>query len=203
MRRAAAVVAAGNKTSNRHRNSPRHRWRRPPCQKFGHGWKTARSYASRAMISPDISSKSPTVRVIRHRDKRPTATPSGSRQASKSWLATVRHAPKSSRPTSRRRLGGPIAICHRPRHLLSPKAPARGNDATGFVRRRRRVTRPRRFLRVNPPRTPTPSRLAARRGTPTAVRYSAAPACAPHPRPTPTARRYIACRRLRRRPARR
>src|SRR5271166_3389372 len=92
----------------------------------------ARSYASRAMISSDIRGKSPMVRVLQQRDRHPTATLSASEQASRSWITTVLHAPKSSRRTSPKRLGGPIATCRRPHHLPSPKAPAQGNDATGL-----------------------------------------------------------------------
>ena len=58
-----------------------------------------------------------------------------SRRASRFWLTTVPHAPKSSRRASPKRPGGPIATCRRPRHLLSPKAQAQGNDgpALGFL----------------------------------------------------------------------
>ena len=75
------------------------------------------------------------VRVLQHQDRRPIATLSGSRRASSFWLTTVPHAPKSSRRTSSKRPGGPIATCRRPRHLLSPKAQAHGNDgpALGFL----------------------------------------------------------------------
>ena len=83
------------------------------------------------MISSDIRGKSPMVRVLQQRDRRPTAILSASERASRSWITTVLHAPKSSRRTSPRRLGGPIATCRRTRHLLSPKAAAQGNDATG------------------------------------------------------------------------
>src|SRR5271165_7368696 len=95
----------------------------------------ARSYASRATISSDIRRKSPMVRVLQHQDRRPIATLSGSRRASRFWLTTVPHAPKSSRWASPKRPGGPIATCRRPRHLLSPKAQAQGNDgpALGFL----------------------------------------------------------------------
>jgi len=72
------------------------------------------------------------VQVLQQQDRRPTATLSASERASRSWITTVLHAPKSSRRTSPKRLGGPIATCRRPRHLLSPKAPAQGNDARGF-----------------------------------------------------------------------
>src|SRR6266446_2524984 len=58
------------------------------------------------------------------RDRRPTAIPSRSRRAFRFWITTVRRAPKLSRRTSPKRPGGPIATCHRPRRLLSPKAPA-------------------------------------------------------------------------------
>ena len=44
------------------------------------------------------------------------------------WLTTVPHAPKSSRRTNPKKPDGPIATCRRPRHLLSPKAQAQGND---------------------------------------------------------------------------
>ena len=147
MHRSAAVIAAGKITSNRHRNGPRHR-RHRSCPRYGHAWKKARSYASRATISSDIRRKSPMVRVLQHQDRRPIATLSGSRPASRFWLTTVPHAPKSSRRTSPKRPGGPIATCRRPRHLLSPKAQARGNDgpALGFLGTkapRSSVTRPR------------------------------------------------------------
>ena len=135
-------MPARKKTSNRHRNRPRHPWTCRTCQRSGHGWKMARLYASRAMISSDIRRKPRMVQVVRQRDKHPSATLSGSGRASRFWLGTVRRAPKSLRPTSPRRLGGPTATCRRPRHLLSPKALVPGNDATGFVRRRRRVTHP-------------------------------------------------------------
>jgi hypothetical protein len=134
MHRSAAVMAAGKITSNRHRNGPRHR-RHRSCPRYGHGWKRARSYASRATISSDIRRKSPMVRVLQHQDRRSIAILSGSRRASSFWLTTVPHAPKSSRRTSPKRPGGPIATCRRPRHLLSPKAQAQGNDgpALGFL----------------------------------------------------------------------
>jgi len=127
-------MAAGKITSNRHRNGPRHR-RHRSCPRYGHGWKRARSYASRATISSDIRRKSPMVRVLQHQDRRSIAILSGSRRASSFWLTTVPHAPKSSRRTSPKRPGGPIATCRRPRHLLSPKAQAQGNDgpALGFL----------------------------------------------------------------------
>src|SRR5271157_5549774 len=70
------------------------------------------------------------VQVLQQQDRRPTATLSASERASRSWITTVLHAPKSSRRTSPKRLGGPIATGRRPRHFLSPKAPAQGNDAT-------------------------------------------------------------------------
>ncbi len=120
-------MAAGKITSNRHRNGPRHR-RHRSCPRYGHGWKRARSYASRATISSDIRRKSPMVRVLQHQDRRPIAILSGSRRASKFWLTTVPHAPKSSRRTNPKKPDGPIATCRRPRHLLSPKAQAQGND---------------------------------------------------------------------------
>jgi hypothetical protein len=130
MHRSEAGMAAGRKTSNRRRNSPLHRRRRRPCQRSGHGWKMVRSYASRAMISSNIRRRSSmAARVLRQRDKGPTATLSGSRRASRFWLTTVRHAPKSSQQTSPRRLGGPTATCRRPLHLLSLKALLPGNDA--------------------------------------------------------------------------
>src|ERR1700720_2539563 len=93
------------------------------------------SYASRATISSDIRRKSPMVRVLQHQDRRSIAILSGSRRASSFWLTTVPHAPKSSRRTSPKRPGGPIATCRRPRHLLSPKAQAQGDDgpALGFL----------------------------------------------------------------------
>ena len=72
------------------------------------------------------------VPVLQQRDRRPTATLFASERASRSWITTVLHAPKSSRRTSPKRLGAPIAICRRPHHLLSPKAQARENDATGL-----------------------------------------------------------------------
>jgi hypothetical protein len=86
-------------------------------------------------ISSDIRRKSPMVRVLQHQDRRSIAILSGSRRASSFWLTTVPHAPKSSRQTSPKRPGGPIATCRRPRHLLSPKAQAQGNDgpALGFA----------------------------------------------------------------------
>jgi hypothetical protein len=133
MHRSAAAIAAGKITSNRHGNNPRHR-RHRSCPRYGHGWKRARSSASRATISSDIRRKSPMVRVLQHQDRRPIATLSGSRRASSFWLTTVPHALKSSRRASPKRPGGPIATCRRPRHLLSPKAQAQGNDgpALGF-----------------------------------------------------------------------
>jgi hypothetical protein len=127
MHRSAAVMAAGKITSNRHRHGPRHR-RHRSCPRYGHGWKRARSYASRATISSDIRRKSAMLRVLQPQDRRPIATLSGSRRASRFWLTTVPHAPKSSRRTSPKRPGGPIATCRRPRHPLSPKAQAQGND---------------------------------------------------------------------------
>jgi len=127
-------MAAGKITSNRHRNSPRHR-RHRSCPRYGHGWKRGRSYASRATISSGIRRKSPMVRVLQHQDRHPIATLSGSRRASRFWLTTVPHALKSSPRASPKRPGGPIATCRRPRHLLSPKAQAQGNDgpALGFL----------------------------------------------------------------------
>jgi len=131
MHRSAALMAAGKITSNRHRNSPRHR-RHRSCPRYGHGWRRARSYASRATISSDIRRKSPMVRVLQHQDSRPIATLSESRRASRFWLTTVPRAPKSSRRTGPKRPGGPIATCRRPRRLLSPKAQAQGNDGPAF-----------------------------------------------------------------------
>jgi len=134
MHRSAAAIAAGKITSNRHGNNPRHR-RHRSCPRYGHGWKRARSSASRATISSDIRRKSPMVRVLQHQDRRPIATLSGSRRASRFWLTTVPHALKSSRRTSPKRPGGPIATCRRPHRLLSPKAQAQGNEgpALGFL----------------------------------------------------------------------
>jgi hypothetical protein len=80
MHRSAAVMAAGKITSNRHRNGLRHR-RHRSCPRYGHGWKRARSYASRATISSDIRCKSAMLRVLQHQDRRPVATLSGSRRA--------------------------------------------------------------------------------------------------------------------------
>ena len=48
--------------------------------------------------------------------------------SSRFWLTTVPHAPKSSRRTRPKKLGGPTVTCRRPRRLLSPKAQAHGND---------------------------------------------------------------------------
>jgi hypothetical protein len=131
MRRSAAVMVAGKRTSKRrrngHHNSPRHRRHRRLCRSHGHGWTLARSCASRATLSSDIRRKSPMVRVLQQRERRPTVVPSRSRSASRSWTVTVLHAPKSLRRMSPNRPAGPIP-CHRPRHPLSPKVPAQGND---------------------------------------------------------------------------
>ena len=123
MHRSAAVMAAGKIPSNR----PRHR-RHRSCPRYGHDWNRARLYASRATISSDIRRKSPMVQVLQHRDRRPIATLYGSRRASRFWLTTVPHAPKLSRRMTPKQPGGPTATCRRPRHPLSPKALARGNN---------------------------------------------------------------------------
>ena len=96
-------------TSNRHRKSPR--CRRRTCPRYGPGWKMVRSFASHAMISSDIRRKSPIVPVLQQRDRHPTAIPSISRLAFRSWVTTVLHALKLSRRTSSKRPGGPIATC--------------------------------------------------------------------------------------------
>src|SRR5258708_922382 len=97
------------------------------------------------MIPRDSSGKSRmVVQVLQERDRYPTAIPSGSRRAFRSWITTVLHALKLSRRTSPKSPGGPIATCLRPRHLLSPKAPARGNNANSLDRKFDRI-----FLRDN------------------------------------------------------
>jgi hypothetical protein len=78
------------------------------------------------------------VQVLRHQDRRPIVTPSGSRRASRFWLTTVPHVPTSSRQTSPKRPGGLIATCRRPRQPLSPKAQAQENERTRRYGRHRR-----------------------------------------------------------------
>src|SRR5580704_11843410 len=138
MASAHAQIGGGHgRRQNNQQQTPQRSWHRRhrSCPRYGHGWKRARSSASRAAISSDIRRKSPMVRVLQHQDRRPIATLSGSRRASRFWLTTVPHAPKSSRRTSPKRPGGPIATCRRLRHPLSPKAQAQGNDgpALGFL----------------------------------------------------------------------
>jgi len=158
-----AGMAAGKVTSNRHRKNPR--CRRRTCPRYGPGWKMVRSFASRAMISSDI--RLAIVRVQQQqRDRRPTAIPSRSGRAFRFWITTVRHAPKLSRRTNPRRPGGLIATCLRPRHLLSPGAPAQGpaqgNDApvlSGSTRSFSPFSAPRMEICAEDsrPSTPTPS----------------------------------------------
>jgi hypothetical protein len=165
MHSSAAGMAAGKRTSNRHRKNPRHRRHNRPCPRYGPGWKMVRSFASRAMISSDI--RLAIVRVQQQqRDRRPTAIPSRSGRAFRFWITTVRHAPKLSRRTNPRRPGGLIATCLRPRHLLSPGAPAQGpaqgNDApvlSGSTRSFSPFSAPRMEICAEDsrPSTPTPS----------------------------------------------
>ena len=127
MHRSAAVMAAGKITSNRHRNDPRHR-RHRSCPRYGHGWKRARSYASRATISSDIRRKSPMVRVLQHQDRRPIATLSGSRLASRILAHDGPSRTQIVTTDESKETWWTNSYLPSTPHLLSPKAQAQGND---------------------------------------------------------------------------